>query len=292
MVPIVGKPIVARVMDPMIENGIQKFILVISPDDDEILTYFNSNQGTGIDIKFISQPEPLGMGHALLQAKSLIHGDFLLSSCDNLVDSHQIRKILSDWEKAQPNAILTTLKVGPEEIVRMGIIAQIGDRITRIVEKPTLENAPSDIGSVPLYIFSYRLLDYLSEIKPSPRGEYELQDAIQELIQRDGNVLAHRLSGRIDLTNPEDLLELNLKFLSEAKPASELRPESLGDNTCFMNPVFIETGVRIGSNCNIGPNVYLETGVTIGDDVHLENVVVLRQRTICDKTKEQDKVIW
>jgi dTDP-glucose pyrophosphorylase len=292
MAPILGLPIVERVMEPMVANGIQDFILVTSPDDDEILAHFQDRSRLGVKVRLVPQPAPLGMGHALLQAAPYIQGDFILSACDNLVEAHQIQALLETWTSRSPEAILTTLRVGPEEIVRMGIVAVDGDRITRIVEKPTLEDAPSNIGSVPLYVFTHRLLTYLAEIKPSSRGEYELQDAIQNLIDQGGDVRAFALSDRKDLTHPDDLLEINLRFLAQIQPNTNVNLGTVAANTRLVSPFHIEAGVKIGANCTIGPNVYIETGATIGDEVRLENAVVLRHRTISDRVVGKDQVIW
>ena len=86
MCPVAGKPIVERVMDTLVVNGISEFILVISPDDSEIIDYFENKSQIKASVRFVQQHEQLGMGHALLQAAPYIHDDFILSSCDNLVD--------------------------------------------------------------------------------------------------------------------------------------------------------------------------------------------------------------
>ena len=288
MVPIAGKPIIERVMDTLVVNGIHNFILVTSPDDAEIIEYFKNNS----DITIVPQPEPLGMGHALQQAVPYIQDDFILSSCDNLVEPSEVEKMIITWKAETPNAILATLKVGPEEIVRMGILDVDGNLVTRIVEKPTLEEAPSNIGSVPIYIFSQRFTPYLREIPPSPRGELELQDAIQMLINQDGAVRAFQLSDRKDLTTPEDLLALNLKFLKSQESTPKLSWQKGGENTRLIPPLVIDPGVVIGSDCVIGPNVYLESGAVIGEGARLENVVVLRQRTVSAGTHHKDCVIY
>ena len=292
MCPIVGKPIVGRVMDTMISNGIQEFILVISSDDPEINSYFENKSQIEAEIKIVHQNERLGMGHALLQAAPLIHGDFILSSCDNLVAETEIASMLTIWKHEQPNAVLSTLQVGPAEIVRMGIVELEGDWIKRIVEKPTLANAPSDIGSVPLYMFASKLLSYLPEIAPSPRGEYELQDAIQMLIERDGKVRSFKLNNRIDLTTPADLLALNLHYLNQLNPQTEIIKQNVGANTRFIHPIQIEENVIIGSDCVIGPYVYLETGCVIGDRAELKNTVVLRGRNVPEKAKYENQVVY
>jgi len=292
MTPILGKPIVERVMDTFYANGVENFVLVISPDDSDIRNYFESKSKINAEVILVEQKKPLGMGHALQQASPYIQGDFFLSACDNLVNSSEIERMLSVWNTEAPEAILTTLSVGPEDIVRMGIVALDRERVVQIIEKPSLEEAPSNIGSVPLYIFSQSFLSYLGEIKPSPRGEYELQDAIQLLITQGGWVRAHQLSGRIDLTTPLDLLRLNLEYFKKPETRSKLILHDVGKGTIFSDPVLVEENVSIGMNCHIGPNVYLEHGCKIGDNVHLVDVIVLRNREVPAGRVEKQNIIW
>ena len=229
MCPVAGKPIVERVMDTLLANGISDFILVISPDDSNITEYFSQKSTIAANIQFVQQAQQLGMGHALLQAAPFIHDDFMLSSCDNLVEEKVIHQMLHIWTgEPAPNGILALLKVGQDELTRMGVV-EIDDhqRILRIVEKPTLKEAPSNIGSVPIYLFSHKLVEYLARIQPSPRGEYELQDAVQDLINKDGEVYGLMLPDRIDLTHPSDLLQINLHFLKKGPPDSKILAMSL-----------------------------------------------------------------
>ena len=234
------------------------------------------------------------MGHALLQAAPFIQDDFILSSCDNLVEKSVILRMLIMWAgDPPPNGILALLRVGPDELTRMGVVEIDNEqRVLHIVEKPTLEEAPSDIGSVPIYLFSHKLIEYLSKIKPSPRGEYELQDAMQELIEKDGDVYGLLLPNRIDLTHPSDLLRLNLHFLNKSEQQTQIHMEDIGKGTHFTNPVIIDEGASIGSDCQIGPNVYIESGATIQDNVKLENCVLLRGSQVTTGTQVRDKIIW
>ena len=184
MCPVAGKPMVERVMDTLVATGISEFILVVSPDDLEIVDYFENKSQIKAKIQFVIQEKQLGMGHALLQAAPYIRDDFILSSCDNLVEEKFIIRMLTLWASCPPpHGILALLRVGPKELTRMGVVEMDEENcIIRIVEKPTVEEAPSDLGSVPIYLFSRKLVDYLNKIQPSPRGEYELQDAMQDLI--------------------------------------------------------------------------------------------------------------
>jgi dTDP-glucose pyrophosphorylase len=294
MCPVAGKPIVERVMDTLVGNGIYDFILVISPDDSEITEYFTKKSTIDSNIQFVLQTQQLGMGHALLQAAPLIQDDFILSSCDNLVEEKVIDQMLQIWRgEPTPNGILALLRVNQDELTRMGVVEMDDNqRVLRIVEKPTLEEAPSNIGSVPIYLFSRKLIEYLTKIQPSARGEYELQDAMQDLINKDGEVYGLMLPDRIDLTHPSDLLRLNLHFLKKERPALEIHPENFGIGTKLINPVIIDQGVLIGSNCQIGPNVYIERSATILDDVKLENCVVLRGSLVNGGINKRDEIIW
>jgi bifunctional UDP-N-acetylglucosamine pyrophosphorylase/glucosamine-1-phosphate N-acetyltransferase len=294
MCPVDGKPIVERVMDTMVANGIADFILVISPDDTEITAHFEHKSAIQADIQFVHQKEQLGMGHALLQAAAHIQDDFILSSCDNLVEEHVILHMLTMWVgDPPPNGILTLLRVGPEELTRMGVIEMDKEgRITRIVEKPSLDQAPSDIASPPLYLFSPRLLQYLSKIKTSKRGEIELQDAIQNMIENDGNVYGLMLPDRLDLTHPSDLLKLNLHFLSDDPLKEKIQTDRIGKGTRILKPVVIESNVIIGSDCIIGPNVFIESGVNIGNDVRLDNCVILRGSHVSTASQISKQIFW
>lgn len=294
MCPVAGKPMVERVMDTLVTNGITDIILVISPDDPEIIDYFEHKSQIKAKIRFAIQEKQLGMGHALLQAVPYIQDDFILSSCDNLVENKAIIRMLTLWAGCPPpNGILALLRVGPTELTRMGVVEMDADNhIIRIVEKPTLEEAPSNIGSVPIYLFSPKLVDYVNNIQPSPRGEYELQDAIQEMIEKDGDVYGMLLPLRIDLTHPEDLLRLNLHFLKQQTMKTIMGTKDPSNGTHFTDPVIIENDVTFGVNCKIGPNVFVESGVTIGNNVWLENCVVLRGQKVPDQVRLKNKVIF
>jgi len=277
MLPIMGKPMVARVMETLVENGLNDFVLVVSPGDREILDYFEAQTKPDVRVQFVVQSERRGMANALSKAAEHIRGDFLLTACDNLVPAGEIGQMLSIWNsRLQPNGILALMEVAPEKIKAVGIVELDGEWVTDIVEKPDPEQVTSNIASMPLYIFSKRILDYLPEVPLSPRGEYELQDAIQMLIERDGRVRGYHTPGRLTLTSPADLLALNRHYLVNGNANQHDVPRSVGANTKLIPPLHIEAGVVIGAGCEIGPNVYIERDCHIGDGVTIRESVLLR----------------
>jgi bifunctional UDP-N-acetylglucosamine pyrophosphorylase/glucosamine-1-phosphate N-acetyltransferase len=144
---------------------------------------------------------------------------------------------------------------------------------------------------MPLYIFSKRILDYLPEVPLSPRGEYELQDAIQMLIERDGRVRGYHTPGRLTLTSPADLLALNRYYLVNGNANQHDVPRSVGANTKLIPPLHIEAGVVIGAGCEIGPNVYIERDCRIGNGVTIRESVLLRGVRVPDGMSIEEKVV-
>lgn len=292
MLPILGQPIVERVMEALEINGVDDFILVVGPDDRHIARHFRHESQIAADVRFVYQPQRLGMADALRCAAPLIEGNFILSACDNLVSGDYISRMLSLWQSPEhPNAILTLMPLPAEQISSAGIVALDGNWVTQIIEKPAPEQAPSNIASLPLYCLPGEILDYLPQIKPSPRGEYELQDAIQMLIERRGRVRGLQVENRLTLTRPADLLAINRHFLVTGNNHPQLQPESVGANTRLITPLYIERGVRIGESCTIGPNVYIERDCHIGNGSAIQDTVLLRGSVIPDNTSIIDQVV-
>lgn len=289
MVPIVGKPMVERVIETLLANQIRQFVVVIGPDDPDILPYFTETAHLPAEFQFVVQPERLGMANALALAAPFIRGDFLVSACDSIVPGSHIAALQHTFRSRQANAVLSLMKLPPARISKSSAVEIRNEEITRIVEKPAPHEAPSDIGSLPLYIFSRHLLSYLEEVTPSPRGEYELQDAIQMLIDRRGGVAGVLTEQRVQLTNAQDLLSLTRHYLNQEPP--HLQPDDIGLNTQLISPLRIEAQTSIGANCVIGPNVYIEPGCRIEDNVRLENTVVLRNTIIDAKQSFKDTIV-
>jgi glucose-1-phosphate thymidylyltransferase len=291
MLPVLEKPVIQRVMNPLIANGVRDFVIVIQPGDQEIQDYFQHQTDLEIRIHFTTQDPPEGMAKALASAAPFIQGDFLLSACDNIVSGDQIGKLLDCW-LAHPNlaGLLSILTVEEGQLIRSGVVEMQGPWVRRIIEKPSLDRAPSNLASLPLYIFSNDILGYLPSLQPSSRGEYELQDAIQRLVDNHDQVMGLPLNHRLTLTRPDDLLAINRHFLAEDPELMATNIETF-TGLEVTSPVMIEPGVEMGAGCRIGPYVYLEKGAKIGSQAHISNAVVLREASIEPSAVICDRVI-
>lgn len=274
MAPVAGKPMIERVMETLVENGVRRFIVVVSDDDRDIRPYFQSQTSLPATFQFVIQPERLGMANALSLAAPYLHGEFILSACDSIVPPAHVAGLLAAHQSQAANATLSLMELSPAQVSKSSAVDWHNGAIRRIVEKPAPGEAPSNIGSLPLYVFSPRVLDYLPEVQPSARGEYELQDAIQMLIERDGRVGGVLTRQRAQLTNVEDLLDLNRRYLNQLNGAVP-EPPPLAATIQLRPPVYIEAGADIGPGCVIGPHVTLEAGCRIGPNAHVQNAVIM-----------------
>jgi NDP-sugar pyrophosphorylase family protein len=220
------------------------------------------------------------MAHALGCAAPLLSGDFILSSCDSLTDSDDVATLFARHHETGSDVTLSVMDVEPGVVSRSAAIEIRGGWVRRIIEKPAPGEAPSTTISLPLYVCTSPVLDLLDEVGPSPRGEYDLADVFQSLIDRGGRVGHQVAHHRLQVSTSDDLLALNLRCLEQDPERRQGGPESLGADSQLVPPVVIGSGVRIGTGCRIGPRVYLEGPCVMGDGVRLRDSVVLRNATI------------
>jgi len=291
MVPILGKPLVERVMEDLYANGVTDFVLVVSPDDRDIARYFQRESTLDADVRFVYQIERLGMADALRRAVPLLEGDFILSACDNLTSAENVGRMLAAWNaEPRPDAVLSLMPVSRDQVSSTGIVELDGEWVTRIVEKPAPDQAPSNVSSLPLYCFGRVMLELLPEVMLSSRGEYELQDAIQKLVERNGKVRGVFVERRLTVTGPADLLNINRLYLLSGDDRPQLAPNTVGPNTRLITPLRIESGVVIGPDCTIGPNVYIERDCHIGTGSYIRDAVILRDAQVPDGSRVVDQV--
>ena len=277
MLPVLGLPIISRIVDSIASNAVSDFIIVTSPDDERLTTYFQDNPLPEINIRFVEQVEPRGMAHALLCAKDWIVGDFLLTACDSLIPQTDYTSMITSWY-SQPHtaALLALMLVSPDKVHQTAVVQIERERITRITEKPAPQQTVSNIASLPIYIFQPGILDDLPHIKPSSRGEYELQDAIQSLIDQGETVRGVLIEERLNLTSAQDLLEINLHFLQIEKPHYVDDSVTIEKDVVLHPPYWIGPHSTIGEQCSIGPNVFIESDCLIEHHCQVANTLLLK----------------
>lgn len=222
--PLVDKPVLQYIIEEAKESGISEIIFVISPEKKVIVDYFQKyhlqkspklekklkEQGKlnllgelkkleelcqNLSFSFVFQKKPLGDGHAILQAKDLVAGEpAAVLFGDDIVESKTpcLSQLVKIFKTAQ-KPVIALSQVPKEKIPSYGIVQveKIANRlfkIKKIVEKPTIEKAPTDLAIVGKYILTPEVFEYLKKAKPSKKGEIILAEALEEMIE-DGKVI-------------------------------------------------------------------------------------------------------
>lgn len=217
--PLVDKPVIQYIVEEVKTSGINQIIFVISSDKKSVLEYFKRSpklekflkerkkeqilselknlEEICRDVSFscVFQKKPLGDGHAVLQARSEVAGENVaVLWADDVVDSKipcllQMAKVF----KACQKPVIALYKLPKEKLPSYGIAAveKIASRlykVKKIVEKPSIEEAPSDLAIVGKYILTPEVFDYLKKAKPGKRGEILMAEVLDEMI-RDGKII-------------------------------------------------------------------------------------------------------
>jgi len=289
MAPVLGRPLVERALAPWVDHGLTDAIFVVGPDDEEIRAVFCPGNSLGIAVQFVVQEERRGMAHALCVAAPLLRGDFCLTACDSLVAADHTAELLAAHEDG--TGVLSLMDVPEELVSRSAAVELDGEFIRRIVEKPNRGDAPSNTVSLPHYVLPRRFLDLLPDLEPSERGEIELQDGIQRLIDDGCRVVGVRTSSRFQVSNPDDLLRLNLEELAKGEEAVIVHSSEVAEDSDFIGRVRIDRGVVVGRRCVIGPNVYLERGCVVGDGAVVKDSVILSGAVVAEGQRVRGELL-
>lgn len=292
LVPVANKPILWYGIEAIVAAGITEIGIIISPETgDEVMLKTGDGDRFGAQITYIRQDQPAGLAHAVKIAQPFL-GDapFVMYLGDNLVQGDLSE--LVDRFKANTLDALTLLCPVPNPTAFGVAEVDAQGRILRLVEKP--KEPPSNLALVGVYLFSKAIHEAIAQIQPSARGELEITDAIQKLIDLKKPVEAHQLTGWwLDTGKKDDLLEANRIILDTCIETSiegevDERSQVLGRvrigqrskivNCTIRGPVVIGDDCQI-ENCFIGPYSSISDGVTMVD-ADIEHSVILKQAKI------------
>lgn len=276
MLPVLGKPIMVRIMDRIREVGIRRFVVVIGNQEGGLASYLSSSWYPNIEVKYVLQATPKGTADALALAEQYIDGDFLLASVDNLTPPEHIPALLSCFDKMDADFVLSLIQASPSVIQSSASVTIEDDLITNITEKP--DTPTGDYAAFMLYACKHKFLDYVKSVKESSRGEQELAFAIQKLIEDKGRIGYVVAENRYHLSHDTDFLAINRSYLDEGRDTHIL--SELPSDVSVIPPVRIDPNVRVRSGAKIGPYVYLENGSSVGEGAVVSNAVVLQNASI------------
>jgi glucose-1-phosphate thymidylyltransferase len=289
LIPIANTPILFHGLGQIREAGITEVGVVVGPpNEDEVRAAVGDGSAWGLDVTFVRQEAPLGIAHAVATAGDFVRGEpFLLYLGDNVL-LEGVKRFVDGFERLRPDAQILLARVPEPE--HFGVAVLEGDRVTRLVEKP--KTFVSDVALVGVYLFDDQILDACATLEPSWRGEYEITEAIQWLIDRGRNVRAEMVTGWWkDTGRPEDLLEANRMMLSVLEPGVEgevdadshlegvvrVAPGAKIVRSTLRGPVVIGEGALIEGSA-IGPDASVAFGCTVIGSTIADSIVMERCR--------------
>ncbi len=261
LIPIANKLMLEYAIDAMIEAGIEEIGILVNADSDEVQKAFGNGESFGVKITYIPQDAPLGLAHVVKISEPFIGKEpFIFYLGDNMLVGG-VKKFIDEFEKNGSNCHLTLAKVADPS--RFGVPELEGKKIIGIEEKPRNPKSPYAVAGI--YLYDETIFEAVNNIKPSARGELEISDAHQYLLDKGYKVTYSEITGWWkDTGKPEDLLEANRLILENLE--GEMAGSVVGDSH-ISGKVIAGKGVRIINSSIRGP-------VIIGDDSVIENSYV------------------
>jgi len=303
MLPVANKPIIHYGLEQLKNAGITEIGVILGPMKEGIEETIGDGSRFGVRVKYIDQPEPKGIAHAIGIAEDFIGCDpFVVYLGDNLL-KNGIKPFVEEFEKVTWDELLLLSRIDDiTKRMRFGVAHLKNGEVIRVIEKPEKpEEIASDLVMVGIYMFRSRIFEAIKELKPSWRNELEITDAIQKLIDWGYKVVPRVTKGWWkDTGKPENLLEANQLVLSDLKPdvRGVIEDEvtirgnvSIDKGTIIRKGSSIRGPVIIGENCDIGPNVYIGPYTSIGDNSVISKGEIEQSIVIGDTVIECEKRI-
>ena len=284
MVYIAGKPIIGHILDRMIDVEPEEIIMVVGYKKEQIISYVDKNYSSIFNIRYVDQEEQLGLGHSIYIARDEIGDSNIMIALGDMI----FKAGYSEFYKHYLTNGECAASIGVREVddpKKYGIVELEGKYIKRLEEKPA--HPRSNLGIAGVYFIKETpvLLSIIEEMinkNTRTRGEYQLTDALQEMVNRGYRLKTFPVSSWYDCGHPESLLETNRVLLDEKedidhvhqiKDSVIIQPVAIGDNVTIINSV-------IGPHASIASDSYIESSIisdsVIGSRSHISKVNLQR----------------
>jgi glucose-1-phosphate thymidylyltransferase len=277
LLPIANKPMSQYALEDLKKIGVTDIAIIIGDVyPEKVQEYYGDGSKFGVKITYVYQDKPKGISHAIRLCKDFIQNDrFIVYLGDNV-----LRKNLVDYTKkfknSQSDAMILLCQV--DEPQRFGIAELFGNKIKKIVEKP--KNTSSNLAVIGIYFLTPKIFGIIDKLKPSWRGELEITEALQLLMDEGNTIEYDTVTGWWkDTGTPEDIIHANKLVLDSIGTENQFLIDSdaeikdqivIGKGTTISRDSFITGPIIIGKNCKIGPAVRIGPYVSIGDNCTLK----------------------
>jgi len=288
LVPVANKPVLEYAIEDLKEAGITEIGVILgNKGRDDIQELLGDGSELGVDITYIIQGNPLGLAHAAGCARDFVgDDDFVMYLGDNILKSG-VTDLVESFEAGEYGAGIALQEVENPEAFGIANVDHQGN-VTELIEKP--DQPPTNLALIGMYVFSPAVFDAIDELEPSWRGELEITDAIQDLLEDGHAIDSHIVTGWWkDTGKPEDVLEANRLVLESKSLETEGSVEEGAETDGRIElptSSTIESGAVVRGPVSIGENVTIKSGTYVGpytsigekstlENIHIENSVVI-----------------
>ena len=281
LLPIANKPMSQYALEDLRNVGIDDIAIILGDIyPEKVKEYYGNGEKFGVNITYIYQEKPKGISHAIKLCKEFVGNDkFIVYLGDNV-----LRKNLIDYTKkfssSDLDAMILLCEVdNPSKFGVAYVDKDDSSKIKNIIEKP--KNSTSNLAVIGIYFLTPKIFGIINNLKPSSRGELEITDALQLLMDKGNTIAYDTVTGWWkDTGTPEDIIHANRLVLDSIGTEDQFLVEKdistkdniiIGSNTNISQDSSITGPAIIGKNCNIESGVRLGPYVSIGDGCTLEN---------------------
>jgi len=275
MLPAANRPIIAHVLDALVEAGMEKLVLVVGYRRQRVQEYVGPTY-RGVPVEYVLQEKQLGSGHALLQARGAVADSVLVVNGDRLIQADSVARVAETHETGDTSAAMAVIERADTSLY--GAVELHGRDVANIVEKP--ETDEYRLINAGIYAFGQSVFDAI-EATPRETGELVLPDTISRLVE-DGRVRAVHIDGLwVDATYPWDLLEVASEVLARGRVEEPEREDGVWiheearvhDDATLRPPVVVGPDCEVGPGAVVGPNVAVGQNGTLGANTTVERAV-------------------
>ena len=304
LVPVANKPVLEYAVEDLKAAGITEIGVILGHKGrDEIQELLGDGSQYGVDITYIVQGNPLGLAHAAGCARDFVgDDDFVMYLGDNILKSG-VTDLVESFEAGDYGAGIALQEVENPQSFGIADVDDAGN-ITELIEKP--DQPPTNLALIGMYVFSPAVFDAIDDLETSWRGELEITDAIQSLLEDGHDIDSHVVTGWWkDTGKPEDILEANRLVLEDTELTTagvvedgaetygriELADSSvIEDGAVVRGPVTIAENTTIKSGTYVGPYTSIGANSTL-EDIHIENSVVIGNSMITANGRIVDSLL-
>ena len=304
LVPVANRPVLEYAVEDLREAGVTEIGVVLgNKGSEEIQALLGDGSGYGVDITYIVQGNPLGLAHAAGCAREFVgDDDFVMYLGDNIL-KRGIGELVESFESGDYAAGIALQHVDDPRAFGIADV-DAGGSVRRLVEKP--DDPPSDLALIGIYVFSPAVFDAIERLEPSWRGELEITDAIQSLLDAGLTIDSHVVEGWWkDTGKPRDILEANRLVLEDVVPVADGTVEDgaettgrvdlregavVEDGAVVRGPVSLAEGVTVKEGAYIGPYTSIGAGSTVAN-AHVENSVLIGDAEVSASGRIVDSLV-